>query len=172
MWATGLRNPWRFSFGPAADFGTPVVIVADVGQNRVEEVSIAAAGTAGLNYGWPITEGDECFRTSGCDDAGLVPPVATYDHGDGCSVTGGFVYEGTAIRALRGHYLYGDFCSGFVRSIRRAPDANDLTEITEHDLFPAGTVRNLTSFGKDGEGELYLLTRGGSVFKLVQGASS
>ncbi len=167
VWATGLRNPWRFAFGPAAGFGTDVVFIADVGQNRIEEVNAVSADTPGLNYGWPVKEGSECFRSESCDGF-FVPPVAEYSHSEGCSVTGGFVYEGAAIPALRGHYLYGDYCTGFVRSVLRRQAGDDVTEITEHDLLPAGSVRNLTSFGRDASGELYLLSQGGAVFRLVE----
>jgi glucose/arabinose dehydrogenase len=128
---------------------------------------VAGSQTPGLNYGWPITEGDECFQADSCDDRLLVPPIVTYGHDEGCSITGGFVYEGDDIPALAGHYLYGDYCSGFVRSVVRFPLLNDRIGSSQHDLFPEGTVPNLTSFGRDGHGELYLLSRNGSVFKLV-----
>jgi glucose/arabinose dehydrogenase len=161
VWAYGLRNPWRFSF----DRETGDLTIADVGQNQYEEVNAVRGGGPGLNYGWNVMEGVHCFEPSeGCDRSGLTLPVAEYDHGDGCSVTGGFVYRGSRIPDLRGTYLYSDYCSGFVRSFRfengRAEDERRWTELEPPD-------HSVPSFGEDADGELYLLSAGGTVHKVV-----
>ncbi|MCH7706152.1 MAG: PQQ-dependent sugar dehydrogenase, partial [Chloroflexi bacterium] len=109
VWAYGFRNPWRFSFDELGD-GQGRLWVADVGQNRWEEIDLVEPG---LNYGWNVMEGAHCFSSGlNCDTAGLQLPVIEYDHSDGCSVTGGYVYRGQAIPSLVGSYLYGDFCPG------------------------------------------------------------
>lgn len=161
IWAWGLRNPWRFAF----DRQTGDLYVADVGQNRFEEVNAVEGAGRGLNYGWDVMEGDACFEPrEGCDRSGLTLPVETYGHADGCSVTGGHVYRGEAIPALRGLYFYSDFCSGFVRSFRFAGGV--ATERTRWRALepPEGSV---SSFGEDADGELYLTTAGGSVYRIV-----
>ena len=118
IWSLGLRNPWRFSF----DRQTGDLYIADVGQDTREEIDIALAingGGKGLNYGWNIMEGSLCFPIgSPCTQTGLTLPVIEYDHSQGCSIIGGYVYRGSAIPALSGTYFYGDLCSGFVRSFR------------------------------------------------------
>lgn len=162
IWSLGIRNPWRFSF----DRATGDLYLADVGQNQREEVnaSRAPAAARGLNFGWNAMEGSHCFQPqAGCDQTGLTLPVLEYDHGQGCSVTGGYVYRGTALPELRGHYFYGDFCRGWIRSFRlqngQAIDAREWP-----DLASGGQI---TSFGEDAAGELYLLTAAGRVAKLV-----
>ncbi len=116
IWAYGLRNPWRFSF----DRLTGDLYVADVGQNRFEEVNFQAASSGGgENYGWKIMEGPDCFGASSCNQEGLVLPVAFYDHTQGCSVTGGHVYRGPTYSGLQSVYLYGDFCSGVIWGLDR-----------------------------------------------------
>jgi glucose/arabinose dehydrogenase len=160
VWAYGLRNPWRFTIDPVDD----LIYIGDVGQERWEEVIVAPTDLGGLNYGWPIMEGFECFRTDGCDATGLTPPELVYDHGEGCSVIGGYVYRGSAIPELEGHYLYGDWCGGWVRSFRFVDgEATELRDWTE-DLGSPGQV---LSFGRDGAGELYLLTQEGLVHRIV-----
>jgi glucose/arabinose dehydrogenase len=161
VWAYGLRNPWRFSF----DRETGDLYIADVGQNRIEELNAVRGAGAGLNYGWNVMEGTRCFEPSeGCNRSDITLPVTEFDHGDGCSVTGGFVYRGSAIPDLRGRYLYSDYCSGFVRSFRfaggRADDQRRLPELEPSD-------NAVTSFGQDADGEMYLLTAGGSVHRIV-----
>lgn len=163
IWAYGLRNPWRFAFDRESDDLT----IADVGQNRFEEVNAVRGAGRGLNYGWDVMEGNACFEPGeGCDRSGLTLPVVVYDHGDGCSVTGGYVYRGSAIPSLRGIYFYSDYCGGFIRSFRfdgsRASDERRWPE-----LEPPGGDRQVTSFGEDAAGELYLTTDGGSVYKIV-----
>ncbi len=161
IWAHGLRNPWRFAF----DAGTGDLYIADVGQNRYEEIDAVEGAGKGLNYGWNRMEGLHCFEpSSGCDQSGITLPVVEYDHGDGCSVTGGFVYRGSALPTLKGAYFYSDYCSGFVRSFRFAGgQATDERRWTQ--LEPSGG--GITSFGTDAVGELYVLTQGGSVYEIV-----
>ncbi len=157
-WAIGLRNPWRFSF----DDG--LLYVADVGQNELEEVSVVDTTATRLNFGWPIQEATSCFRpSSGCDTSGLVQPVIEYGHGGQCSITGGYVYRGAAIPELEGTYFYGDWCGGWVRSFRFAEgtvaDERDWTE-------QLGKVPELTSFGVDANGEIYVVSGSGAVFRI------
>jgi glucose/arabinose dehydrogenase len=161
IWSTGLRNPWRFSF----DRQTGDLYIADVGQNLWEEVNASTSPNAGrgINYGWRIMEGMHCFNPAVCNPAGLTQPVIEYSHGAECSVTGGYVYRGAAIPALQGTYFYGDFCSGFVRSFRLAGGV--ATEPFDWmTLRPGG---NVTSFGEDAAGELYIMTSGGGLFRIV-----
>ncbi|MFQ5889036.1 MAG: PQQ-dependent sugar dehydrogenase [Gemmatimonadota bacterium] len=159
IWAYGLRNPWRFAFDRAAD----VLYIADVGQSSLEEVNAVAAGLAGVNYGWNIMEGTSCFSGGSCDRAGLTLPVLEYDHGQGCSVTGGLVYRGSAMPGVVGRYFYSDFCAGWLRSFRLS--GVSATELREWEI---GDVGNVLSFGEDSRGELYILSGNGSVYRLVQ----
>jgi len=165
IWSYGLRNPWRFSF----DRANGDLYIGDVGQNAFEEIDVspAAAGAGrGLNFGWNRTEGTHCYpnAAASCDRTGLTPPVLDYSHDDGCSVTGGYVYRGTAIPSLVGSYFYADYCGGWVRSFRFADGkATDRQEWSA--LSPGGSI---TSFGQDAAGELYVLTREGGVYRIVQ----
>ena len=162
LWDIGLRNPWRFSF----DRSTGDLYIADVGQNEREEINVAlrsAGGGHGVNYGWNIVEGTACFVGSECDTSGLTPPVLEYDHSEGCSVTGGYVYRGSAIPDLVGHYFYADFCEGWVRSFRFAGGEVN-AERDWPELAPGGQV---PSFGEDASGELYVLDAGGTVYRIV-----
>ncbi|MCP4308999.1 MAG: PQQ-dependent sugar dehydrogenase [bacterium] len=152
VWAIGLRNPWRFTFD-----GDDLWI-ADVGQNKIEEVDVVDWTAGNPNFGWPIMEGTECFQTSGCDQAGLVLPVYEYTHGDGCSITGGVVYRGSAMPELSGQFLFADYCTGWLRSVGEDGQV--------WDWFPAGTFSGATGFGVDAAGEPFVLTSNGSVFGL------
>ena len=152
-WATGLRNPWRFTF----DGG--LLYVADVGQDAWEEVSVAAVDGSGLNFGWPIQEGTSCFQASTCDSAGLVQPVVEFRHPEGCSITGGVVMRDPAIPELEGFYIYGDFCGGFVRGFF-GPEASGQAEL----ITGAG---NISHFGVDAEGAVLVVTLSGSVSRIV-----
>jgi glucose/arabinose dehydrogenase len=166
IWAYGLRNPWRFSF----DRQTGDLYIADVGQNAWEEVHVAPATSGrgkGVNFGWNVMEGLHCYPSgTSCNQTGLALPVLAYGHGGGaCSITGGYVYRGTAVPSLVGHYLYADYCSGFVRSFRYAGgQASDRQERTAQ-LNPNG---NVSSFGEDGRGEVYVMTLGGSLYRVVE----
>ena len=113
IWAWGLRNPWRIAFDGVAG----LLYVADVGQDDWEEVTIVPAAAGGLNHGWNLMEGNHCFAEEDCNPGPLTLPAYEYDHDEGCSITGGFVYRGAAIPALSGHYLFSDYCSGFLRSL-------------------------------------------------------
>ena len=146
IWALGLRNPWRFTF----DRETGDLWIADVGQDTYEEVDFQPASSrGGENYGWNKMEGAHCFDGE-CSTGGLVLPVAEYTHErDGCSVTGGFVYRGSLFPVLRGTYLYADFCSGRMWGIRRA-------ETGWINLFLLDSGFNITTFGEDESGEIYV----------------
>ncbi|MGI9077461.1 MAG: PQQ-dependent sugar dehydrogenase, partial [Gemmatimonadaceae bacterium] len=134
IWATGMRNPWRFSFDPRGRF----LYVADVGQNQWEEINAMPTQSAGLNYGWNIAEGNHCYASPSCDLNGLVRPVLEYGRDQGCSVTGGFVYSGARMPALAGTYFYSDYCSGWLRSFRLVNGA--ATELRE---WPVGVLGNV-----------------------------
>lgn len=163
LWDLGLRNPWRFSF----DRSTGDLYIADVGQNSREEinaVTAAAGGGRGVNYGWNVMEGMECFGGGSCDRDGLTLPVLDYGRSDGCSVTGGFVYRGSAIPEIQGLYFYSDYCQGWVRSFRLVNSAaTDQRQWPT--LAPGGGV---PSFGEDASGELYVLDAGGAVYRIVR----
>ncbi|MCP9465531.1 MAG: PQQ-dependent sugar dehydrogenase [Nitrospira sp.] len=162
IWSLGLRNPWRFSF----DRATGDLYIADVGQNRREEINVSPAPLAGrqANYGWRVMEGLLCFNPLvNCDQSGLTLPVLDYPHTDGaCSVIGGYVYRGAAMPALWGTYFYADYCAGFVRSFRFVNN-----QVTNQADWPLLHRNGITSFGEDAQGELYLMTQGGSLYKLV-----
>jgi glucose/arabinose dehydrogenase len=162
LWAKGLRNPWRFSF----DSKLGDLYIADVGQNRWEEINVQPAGSkGGENYGWAAFEGNMEFKTNlNVDRSKLVYPVTEYEHGDaGCSVTGGFVYRGKALPELDGAYIYGDYCSGWMWTLRRDGATWKNEKFMETDYA-------ITSYGLDADGELYLMDRkSGGLFKLVAG---
>jgi glucose/arabinose dehydrogenase len=162
IWSFGLRNPWRFSF----DLATNDLYIADVGQSAWEEVDVARATEGagrGVNFGWNVTEGRHCFLDPGCDLSRFALPVLEYGHDDGCSITGGYVYRGAAIPALQGHYFYADYCQGWVRSFR-FQDGQALELQQWPTLAPGGSV---VSFGQDAAGELYVLSAGGRVSRIV-----
>lgn len=164
VWSFGLRNPWRFSFNRT----TGDLYIGDVGQGQREEVDVMLAPSAGrgINLGWHIMEGFLCFDPpSGCNTTGLTLPVLDYSHDAGaCSIIGGYVYRGSAIPSLQGTYFYGDLCARFVRSFRYVNG-----QVTEHfewaSLQPAGSI---TSFGEDANGELYMTTLDGALYRIVQ----
>lgn len=161
LWNYGLRNPWRFSF----DRQTGDLYIGDVGQGDREEIDVQPAGAAGgENYGWRLMEGTRCYNPSNCNPSGLTLPVLDYTHSDGCSVTGGFVYRGQAVPALQGLYLYSDYCAGWVRSFRYQ-NGSATDQRSWPTLSPGGQV---TSYGEDAAGELYLLVAGGTVFRVVE----
>jgi len=152
VWSYGLRNPWRFTFD--GDF----LYVADVGQNRVEEINrLSVADSRGANFGWPILEGSACFDGP-CETPDLVVPVVEYSHSEGCSISGGYVYRGSAIPSLAGHYFYADWCGGWIRSL--SPEGE------VHEWFGADGARSITSFGKDAAGELYVVSAKGSIYRI------
>jgi glucose/arabinose dehydrogenase len=159
IWASGVRNPWRFSF----DRATGDLFIADVGQNAFEEVNFQPAASAGgENYGWRIMEASHCYNPpEGCNQAGLVPPIAEYSHNEGgCSVTGGYVYRGSQYPAMQGVYFFGDYCSGIIWSLQRNGDGWQMTKRLE-----AGV--RISSFGEDVNGEVYVVDHSGAIYHLV-----
>ncbi|MBH0200016.1 MAG: glucose dehydrogenase [Nitrospira sp.] len=162
VWGFGLRNSWRFSF----DRVTNDLYIADVGQGAREEINVSLGPNAGrsLNYGWRLMEGFLCFNpATNCNQGGLTLPVLDYPHAEeACSVTGGYVYRGSAAPAQQGTYFYADFCNGFVRSFRYQNG-----QATDQFKWPLLSRQGITSFGEDAQGELYLMTQGGSLFKIV-----
>jgi glucose/arabinose dehydrogenase len=168
IWAYGLRNPWRFGFDPC----NGDLYIGDVGQNTQEEIDYLPGGApAGTNFGWRIMEGSVCRPGEGmCNTAGLTLPVDSYPRSVGGSVTGGYVYRGSAIPGLRGQYLYADFISG--RSFRfriEAGSAADRQEISA-ELRPldSNVFGNIASFGQDNAGELYVAAfTPGAVYRVI-----
>ena len=165
-WANGLRNPFR----PAFDLPSNRLYIADVGQGLFEEVDVVdttdAATQAGRNYGWSIMEGTHCFLTLTCDKTGLTLPVYDYDHNSGeCAIIGGFVYRGSSIPGLQGIYLFSDLCLGFVRGLTL--DGSGKATVVQAPMADASNRGGVQSFGRDGAGELYILTGDGSVLKIV-----
>ncbi|HEX2906238.1 MAG TPA: PQQ-dependent sugar dehydrogenase [Phototrophicaceae bacterium] len=155
IWALGLRNPWRFSF----DRVTGDLYIADVGQNAWEEVNFQPASSpGGENYGWNLLEATHPFSGDTVPE-GLVAPFYEYSHNEGCSVTGGYVYRGTALPDLQGVYLFADYCSGIIwASYQDAAGAWQTNRFLE-------TGDTISSFGEDEAGELYLTSHSGSVFR-------
>jgi glucose/arabinose dehydrogenase len=160
IWAYGLRNPWRYSFDAQA--GT--LYIGDVGQDTREEVDVAPATAAGRNYGWRLMEGTACFNpATNCNTSGsLTLPVIEYLHSEGCSVIGGYVYRGSAIPELWGHYLYADYCRGWLRSFRSFAGGT-----TDRRTWAGISAPYTVSFGEDAAGELYMIGSG-SVFRIVR----
>jgi glucose/arabinose dehydrogenase len=163
IWAYGLRNPWRFAF----DGGQ--LYVADVGEQRREEVNISPVSSGGLNYGWNILEGSLCFNAPSCASAGTVAPAFEYDHGmgnvNGCSIVGGYVYRGQALPELDGRYFYSDFCGAYLKSFLAAG-----TSVLEQTDWRIPAISGgVASFGRDADGELYLIGANGTIYKIVRG---
>jgi len=167
VWAYGLRNSWRCSF----DRLNGDLYIADVGQEGREEIDVqSGSSSGGENYGWRCMEGTTCTGLSGCvcNDSELVLPIHEYDHLTGCSVTGGYVYRGSKIPTLQGHYVFGDYCSGYIWTFQ----------------YIGGTVHNfidrtaeltsdidfgfISSFGEDAEGEIYFSDlQNGKIFQII-----
>jgi glucose/arabinose dehydrogenase len=155
IWAYGLRNPWRFSF----ERGAGRLFCGDVGQDTYEEIDILQSGR---NYGWSVMEGMHCFNpASGCNMTGLTLPIAEYTHAEGDAVMGGYVYKGAAIPNLSGAYIFGDFGSGTIWELTEAPAGT----WTRAKLLSTG--RNISSFGQDVAGEIYVVDYSGSILKLT-----
>lgn len=169
VWAYGLRNPWRVAVDPVER----TVYIADVGQADTEEVDIVGLEESGLNFGWPVVEAEDCFESddkggntgaiTDCDDSGFTPPMVTYSHRDGCAVIGGPVYRGQAIPELYGHFVYADWCRGWVRSLRYEEGVvTDETDWSDD----IGDVGRIVAVGSDGFGELYVGTDAGIVYRI------
>ncbi len=169
IWQRGLRNPWRFSF----DRSTGNLWIGDVGQSRYEEVDRARRTSSGpgrgVNWGWRVMEGNHCYKpSSGCNTSGKKKPLVEYDHDTAgrCSITGGSVYRGTAIPALRGWYVFGDYCSGEVWAVA----AGASRPADKVPLLGAGSGRRISGFGEDAAGELYLCDLAAdAVYRIAKG---
>ena len=158
--AIGLRNPWRYSFTPDGR-----LVVADVGQNTWEEVSLVPEGS---NMGWKLREGRHCFPpdVKDCATEGLVDPVFEYGHDVGISITGGYVYTGSAIPELAGKYLAGDFGSGRMWALELPEQAGGQARAWSLGKWPI----QLSTFGRDPAGEVYVADFGrGTVYRIVGG---
>lgn len=154
IWAYGLRNPFRASF----DRVTGELWIGDVGQNELEEIDI---GEAGGNYGWRKFEGTQVYNNGDPVPDNAIPPIYEYDHGGGrCSITGGYVYRGTAIPALVGRYVFADFCSREVWALRGNGNGGSI-------VLLGSVPGNPSSFGEDAAGELYITAFDDRIYKLV-----
>jgi len=183
VWLFGLRNPWRFSFDPK----TNELYIGDVGQNGWEEIHLIPYEKGGSNLGWNIMEGNHCYPDDmPCDKTGLTLPIFEYPNDanymktlvgfvqtkpevQGCSVTGGYVYRGALIPHFQGHYIFADYCTGKFWSF--VYENNKVTQFKKRTTeLREGTGKKqfyVSSFGKDGIGELYFLDYGGSVYKII-----
>ncbi|HLE93351.1 MAG TPA: PQQ-dependent sugar dehydrogenase [Sulfuricaulis sp.] len=155
IYSWGLRNPWRWSF----DRDTGQLWLGDVGQGAWEEVDIIERGG---NYGWKPCEGAHLRGSStACGNAAFIDPIAEYDHSQGCSITGGYVYRGTSIPGLFGVYLFGDFCSGTIWTLRETSGGAPLVE----SAISSGL--SVVSFGQSLDGEVYVVNLGGTLHKII-----
>jgi glucose/arabinose dehydrogenase len=158
IWATGLRNPWRFSF----DRATGDLFIGDVGNAFREEINYEPAGTpGGRNYGWSAREGSGCAPEFDCPDVpNLTPPLYEYAHEEGCSVTGGVVYRGSKYPSLQGIYLFGDFCNSMIWGLRQTEEG--------WKQYAFGTPEGLlVSFAEDEDGEVYIVDYDGNLLRLT-----
>jgi len=181
IWSFGLRNPWRYFFDDPARGGTGALIMGDVGQNLWEEVDYEPRGRGGRNYGWRLREGAHDYDRSRPAAFGpLVEPIYDYGHNVGASITGGYVYRGSALPAsYRGRYFFADFITARLWSIALTVNpttgeaqASDLVEHTS-ELGGPSQVGNVSSFGVDADGELYLVSySNGRVLKLIGPAAA
>jgi len=157
IWAYGLRNPWRFTF----DRETGDLYIADVGGDHFEEVDFQPADSAGgENYGWAAWEGNDQRDTPA--NGAVVPPVATYPHSDGCSISGGYIYRGEQLPALQGTYFFGDYCNGRIWTLGRGAAGQWAMNVSGWQ--PGEFV--ISSFGEDEAGELYLVDYKGAIYRL------
>jgi glucose/arabinose dehydrogenase len=167
----GSRNPWRFWF----DARTSALYIGDVGQNLWENVYVVASDGVQHNFGWNVVEGNHCFAARTCDGTPFTPPVADYPHAQGCSITGGVTYHGSALPVLEGRYFYADYCTGLLRSFVWTHDPSSPTApgwIRDHwDWKPAidraSVLQEISSFGVDGDGEIYVVELTGAIYQLV-----
>jgi hypothetical protein len=161
IWAIGLRNPWRFSF----DRFSGLLYIADVGGDRFEEVNVVPMSIAGVNYGWNVMEGAQCSRSSGCDQTGMQKPALSYatHENSTCAIIGGSVYRGQKIPEIKGQYFYSDYCNSWLRSFGFADG-----KVTDQHEWPIGKLGSITSFGEDAQGELYICTSSGRVYRIIK----
>jgi len=167
--AIGLRNPWRFAF----DSKTKDLYIGDVGQNLWEEIDVVSFGTLkplpdAPNFGWNTMEGTHCFNARSCNRKNKIMPAVEFGRGKGCSITGGEVYRGKAIPELDAAYFYGDFCTGLLRSFRWSAGGVHQHWDWRKALDPSKKVTQISSFGLDHDGEMYILSLEGVIFKLVR----
>ena len=189
IWAWGLRNVWRFSF----DKQTGDKYLADVGQNKWEEVNFEPASSkGGLNYGWRIMEANHCYDPKeNCPTEGLIKPIIEYPNDanhpafafriieelsfsetdvEGCSVTGGYVYRGKKIKSMQGQYIFGDYCSGNIWTLKvvngKAINFKNRTE--EINIGGGEFTTYISSFGQDSDGEIYIIDYNGGIYKLIE----
>lgn len=159
IWALGLRNTWRMSF----DRATGDFYGGDVGQDVWEEINfLPADAEGGANFGWNALEGDVTFDNETPAPANYVPPIATYSHNEGISVSGGYVYRGEALPQLEGAYFYGDWAVGTIWSAYR-----DTAGAWQSDVFTTPGGIQIASFGEDEAGELYIVNYGGSILRFT-----
>ena len=189
IWAWGLRNVWRFSF----DKQTGDKYLADVGQNKWEEVNFEPASSkGGLNYGWRIMEANHCYDPKeNCPTEGLIKPIIEYPNDanhpafafriieelsfsetdvEGCSVTGGYVYRGQKIKSMQCKYIFGDYCSGNIWTLKvvngKAINFKNRTE--EINIGGGEFTTYISSFGQDSDGEIYIIDYNGGIYKLIE----
>jgi glucose/arabinose dehydrogenase len=166
LWSYGLRNPWRFSFDRVAGD----LYIGDVGQGAWEEVDVEPRGVAGRNYGWNVMEGFACLVGTSCDQTGLTLPAVVQENGTHTAVIGGYVYRGSAIPGMASRYVYGDYGSRWIWSFVYAGEENGQPQICDEyrleSLVPSGDI---TSFGEDLAGELYVLTLQGTLYRIDPG---
>jgi glucose/arabinose dehydrogenase len=150
VWSFGLRNPWRFSF----DRSNGDLWIGDVGERRYEEVNLHASGRR-VNFGWNRCEGFRRYPGSGTCTTGK-RPLKVYRHTGHCSITGGYAYRGLGDAAWRGHYVYGDYCSGYVWVINKSGSVR----------ASRNTSHLITSFGEDGSGRLFMVAKSGRILRV------
>ena len=162
----GMRNPWRYTF----DRKTGDLYIADVGQNIWEWVHVIPAKKlkGPHNLGWNITEGTSCFNAESCKKAGITMPVVEYPHSEGCSITGGYVYRGKALPELDGVYFYSDYCTAILRSFRYKEARRSTSGTGRTALDPESKLAKIASFGQDNDGEVYVVTHEGPIFKIAR----
>lgn len=154
IWALGLRNPWRFAFDPA----NGDLFIGDVGQDQWEEVNFIPGGNGGLNFGWRITEGTDCFAGASCNTSGLTPPIFQYGQDGPQAIIGGHVYRGSSYPRMRGRYFFADYVSGSLWSLRQGEPVEIVQHVAAGSSSPARFVR---TFGTDEAGNLYLASLNG-----------
>jgi glucose/arabinose dehydrogenase len=159
IWAYGLRNPWRFAFDPNEE----LFYIADVGEKTYEEVNVVPAKSPALNFGWSVMEGTRCFRNPNCKKERFVQPVEQYTHKEGCAIVGGMVYRGDELYSIRGHYFYGDWCLGFIRSFRY-----ENGKAVDQRQWNLGVPDNITSFGEDSDRNMYLVYESGKIYRFAK----
>lgn len=160
-WAYGLRNPWRITY----DLESGLVYIPDVGQEGSEEINVVRLDDGGHNFGWAVTEGSVCYAAETCDTSGHTFPVYQFLHdGNGCAIIGGSVYRGELMPELDGHYFFADFCLGWLRSA--VLDESDVYLVVDWTVDREDRLGNVTTFGTDRHGEMYVANLEGEVYRL------